>query len=159
MPQKCRKMRCRKNAAKSNEVSYLRRFCGAYKSENLEKSRNPFTMSLGAKEEYSEEEEDNGGTEMEEKCSTLSLSLSVDDIRARGWPAGNCPSSLGEGHKKRGRTPHTHPLLPLDTERGRKWSPYPGHSKETKKRPLRREMFVLRLGEGRGHICGQPHLE
>ncbi len=47
LPQKRRKLRCRKNAAKSNEVSCLRRFCVAYKWPKMKKSQNPFTMSLG----------------------------------------------------------------------------------------------------------------
>ncbi len=47
LAQKRRKLRCRKNAAKFNEVSCLRRFCGAYKWQKMKKSQNPFTMSLG----------------------------------------------------------------------------------------------------------------
>ena len=47
LAQKRRKLRCRKNAAKFNEVSCLRRFCGAHKWQKMKKSQNPFTTSLG----------------------------------------------------------------------------------------------------------------
>ena len=40
-------LRCRKNAAESNEVSYLRRFCGAYKWAKLKKSQKSVYYVVG----------------------------------------------------------------------------------------------------------------
>ncbi len=83
LPQKRRKLRCRKNAAKFNKVSCLRHFCGAYKWQKNKKSQNPFIMLLGY-------------TKLFCKCNFIYVSQRMADLLSRLEGADSSGSGGGD---------------------------------------------------------------